>query len=217
MTAEKNTKFARNACTVLFSVLICLGSFMFIALPDGIPITVQNMFAALTGLVLGGLQGAGAVGLFLLLGAAGLPVFSGCRGGLAVLQGASGGFLIGYFPAALAGGLIIGSPLIRERKTAAFIIRLFAAACVAFGLPYLFGIPWFMAVREAEGNAQTLSQAFSAALLPFIPGDCIKIMLSCLLACVFRPLVARLLYPDDIREAEELLHRIESRSPHRKA
>lgn len=216
MTAEKNTKFARNACTILFSVLICLGSFMFIALPDGIPITVQNMFAALTGLVLGGLQGAGAVGLFLLLGVAGLPVFSGCRGGLAVLQGASGGFLIGYFPAALAGGLIIGSPLKYEKKSVSFIVRLALATLIAFALPYLFGIPWFMAVREAEGNAQTLSQAFSAALLPFIPGDCIKMLLSCLLACVFRPLVARLLYPDDLKEAEELLHKIESRRLNRK-
>ncbi|MBP5464745.1 MAG: biotin transporter BioY [Treponema sp.] len=211
MKAGKNTKLVRSAFTAFFSALICLGCFASRALPDGIPITVQNMFAALSGLVLGGLQGAGAVGLFLVIGAAGVPVFSCCRGGFAVLQGATGGFLIGYFAGALAGGLIIGSPFVRERKTAAFIVRLAAAACTAFVLPYLFGIPWFMAAREAEGNAQTLPQAFSAALWPFIPGDCIKILLSCILASVLRPLAARFLYPDDIKEAEELLHKIESR------
>lgn len=211
METARNTKLIRSGFTALFTALICLGTFISHPLPGGIPISVQNMFAALSGLVLGGLQGAGAVGLFLVLGAAGLPVFSGLRGGIAVIQGPGGGYLIGYFLGALIGGIIIGSPLKKERKTLPFIIRAVSATIVAFALQYAVGIPWFMAVMDASGKGMTLSTALSHSLTPFIPGDLIKMLLSFTLALVLRPVAARQLYPDDEKEAEEILQRLEKR------
>ena len=71
-------KTLRSTFTVLFAALICLGCF--ISIPIGpVPITIQNMFAILAACILGGLNGAGAVGIFIVLGTIGLPVFSGCH------------------------------------------------------------------------------------------------------------------------------------------
>ncbi len=211
MESLKNTKIVRSAFTVFFSVMISLGAFLSLELPGGIPITIQNMFAVLAGLLLGGLQGAGAVGLFIIVGVAGVPVFSGCKGGLSVLQGPTGGYLIGYFIGALVGGLIIGSPITHEKKSPFFIGRLMLATLAAFTMPYLSGIPWYISTMEAAGNVRPLSQVLSVALFPFIPGDCIKIVLSFFLSLVFRPFVARYLYPDDTKEAEMLLKKLENR------
>ena len=211
METARNTKLIRSAFTALFTALICLGTFISHPLPGGVPISVQNMFAALSGLVLGGLQGAGAVGLFLVLGVAGLPVFSGLRGGLAVIQGPTGGYLIGYFLGALVGGIIIGSPIKNEKKRVPFIIKAVIATIVAFALQYAAGIPWFMAVMDATGKGMSFSEVLSHSLVPFIPGDIIKMILSFMLALVLRPVAARQLYPDDDKEAEEILRRLEKR------
>ncbi len=211
MESVKSTKQIRSAFTALFAGLLCLGCFVSIPLPDGIPITIQNMFAALSGLLMGGLQGAGAVGLFLVLGAAGLPVFSGVKGGISVIQGPTGGFLVGYFMGALVGGIIVGSPLKKEKKSRIFLIRLFFATVVAFAMQYLFGIPWFMASMESAGKAKPVSQLFTTNILPLIPGDIVKMFLSFVLSLFLRPIVARYLYPDDEREAEELIRKLETR------
>ncbi len=215
MDSAKKTKLARSAFTAAFAALTCAGTFVSIPLSGGVPVTIQNMFAALSGLVLGGLQGAGAVGLFLLAGALGLPVFAGCRGGVPVMQGPTGGFLLGYFLGALVGGLILGSPLKKERKDLPFIIRAAVATLAAYALQYLAGIPWFMVSMEAAGRPMGLGQALSAALLPFIPGDCIKMLLSLMLALALRPAVARRLYPDDGKEADEILRRLQARGKRR--
>ena len=95
-----NTATLKSVFTALFAALICAGSV--IAIPAGpVPIVLQNAFAVLAGLLLGPIQGAGAVGLFLIAGALGLPVFSGGKGGFAVFAGPTGGYLAGYFFAAL--------------------------------------------------------------------------------------------------------------------
>ncbi len=211
MESVKSTKRIRSAFTAFFAGLLCLGCFVSIPLPDGIPITIQNMFAALSGLLLGGLQGAGAVGLFLVLGAAGLPVFSGVRGGISVIQGPTGGFLVGYFMGALLGGFIVGSPLKKEKKSRGYLLRLFLATVVAFAIPYIFGIPWFIASMESVGKAKPVSQLFSTNILPLIPGDIIKIILTFILSLFLRSIVARYLYPDDEKEAEELIRKLETR------
>lgn len=216
MKSTNNIKLVRSGVTVLFTALICLGCFVSHPLPGGVPITVQNMLASLSGLVLGGLQGAGAVGLFLVLGALGLPVFSGVKGGISVIQGPTGGYLIGYFLGALIGGLILGSPLKKEKKTVPFIIRTIIASVFAFALQYAVGIPWFMAVMESSGKENSFAEVLSETLIPFIPGDIIKLILSVILAFVLRPVAGRTLYPNDAKEAEEILRRLEQRKRQQK-
>ena len=211
METARKTKLLRSGFTVLFAGLMCAGSFMSYPLPGGVPMTVQNMFAALSGLVLGGLQGAGAVGLFLVLGLAGIPIFSGMQGGLAVIQGHTGGYLIGYFVGAFVGGLILGSPLKKEKKNTAFLVRAVVAVFLAYALQYAVGIPWFSACMEAQGQPKSFSQILDVAFLPFIVVDSIKLLISFMLTLLLRPVVARYLYPDDEKEAEEILRKLERR------
>ncbi|MBQ3966511.1 MAG: biotin transporter BioY [Treponema sp.] len=187
----------RSVFIALFAALICSGCF--ISIPIGlVPITVQNMFALMSGVILGSIHGAAAVGIFLLLGALGIPVFSGVKGGIAIISGPTGGFLIGYFVGALAAGLIAGSPKLEEKKLTAKVVgKIILATLVAFILNYAAGIPWFMSVMEAKGAAKSLHEALKICLIPFIPGDSIKIIVTIILSLLIRPVVARYLADDD--------------------
>ena len=72
----------------------------FIAIPIGpIPIVLQNLFIFLSGLLLGPRWGAASVGIYLLAGVCGLPVFAGGTGGPARLIGPTGGYLMAFLPA----------------------------------------------------------------------------------------------------------------------
>ena len=91
----------------LFAALIAvLGLVPKIDLASGVPITAQSLGVMLCGTVLGARRGALAVGLFLLVTLAGLPVGAGGRGGLGVLASPTVGYLIGFPVAAFVAGLI---------------------------------------------------------------------------------------------------------------
>lgn len=82
----------------LFASLMAAGAA--IAIPIGpVPIVLQNLFVLLAGLLLGGKWGAASVGIYLLAGALGMPVFSGGTGGIGRFAGPTGGYLIGFLPA----------------------------------------------------------------------------------------------------------------------
>ncbi len=196
-----NPNTLKSVFVSLFAALICAGCFISIPLPGLVPITLQNMFAIMAGTILGGVQGAGAVGLFLILGCIGVPVFSGMHGGIGVLTGPTGGFLIGYFLAALAAGLILGNPTLSEdRKNPKFIIKVILAVIIAFVLNYLPGIPWFISVMTNRGKDMALSGALKACLIPFIPGDVIKMIVTIILTLTLRPVIARYFTGDQISQ-----------------
>lgn len=88
----------------LFTALLAILSQMALPLPSGIPLTLQTFAVALCGFMLGMKGAAYAVTAYLLLGAAGLPVFAGFHGGVGVLFGMSGGFLLGFVPLAVLCG-----------------------------------------------------------------------------------------------------------------
>ena len=95
--------------SALFSALIIVGAYL--KIPVGpVPIVLANFFVLLAGVLLGPKWGAASVGLYLLLGVVGLPVFAG-GGGIAYLTGPTGGFLIGYLPAAFLAGVISGGKI----------------------------------------------------------------------------------------------------------
>lgn len=88
----------------LFAAVIAVLSQISIPLPSGVPITLQTFAVALCGFLLGTKRGTLAVFVYLMLGLCGVPVFSAFGGGVAVLFGKTGGFLIGFLPfAALCG------------------------------------------------------------------------------------------------------------------
>ncbi|MCL2008777.1 MAG: biotin transporter BioY [Treponema sp.] len=159
--------------TALFAALIAAGAF--IAIPIGpVPIVLQNMFAVLSGLVLGPVMGSAAVGLYLLAGLLNLPVFAGGGGGIARFAGPTGGFLVGYLLAALIAGLIPGRPV---EGSSVSRVRLIAAVIASFLVVYLPGLIWLKIRLDLN-----LTATFTIGFLPFVPGDIIKAVAAVLIA-----------------------------------
>ncbi|MFW5807519.1 MAG: biotin transporter BioY, partial [Spirochaetota bacterium] len=95
----------KTVLAALCTVLIIIGAY--IAIPVGIvPIVLQNMFVLIAGLLLGPAWGTVSVVVYLFLGALGLPVFAGGKGGFVHILGPTGGYLLSYVPAVFACGLV---------------------------------------------------------------------------------------------------------------
>ncbi|MFZ1199192.1 MAG: biotin transporter BioY [Desulfobacterales bacterium] len=160
----------------LFAALTAVGAF--ISLPIGpVPIALQSLFVYLAGLLLGARWGVASVGIYLLAGVCGLPVFAGGTGGIGRLVGPTGGYLIGYLPAVLLIGWIAQKAGRRAWGDVAAMVCGTAAlyACGVLGLMLLTGLAW--------------PKALAAGMLPFLPGDALKIAVAVPIARALRPIV----------------------------
>jgi biotin transport system substrate-specific component len=138
-----------------------------------VPITLQTFGVLLIGFALGSRRALAAMMLYLIEGASGLPVFSPAGpGGVATLLGTTGGFLFAYPAAAYIAGL-----LARKRKTFAGLI---SAALLAEFVIFAGGALWLMALTGA-----TPAKVLSLAVLPFIPGEVLKVAAASSLAAVW--------------------------------
>lgn len=134
-----------------------------------VPMTMQTLVVIGLGLALGPVRGAAAVALYLAQGAAGLPVFAGTpeKGiGLAYMMGPTGGFLLGYLPAALLAGWLA------ERGWDRNVFSAMAAALLAGAVIYVPGLLWLGTVIGWD------KPVLAYGLIPFIPGDIAKAMLA---------------------------------------
>jgi biotin transport system substrate-specific component len=138
-----------------------------------VPVTLQTFGVLLIGFALGSRRALAAMMLYLIEGASGLPVFSPSGlGGVAQLLGATGGFLFAYPAAAYIAGL-----LARKRNTFAGLI---SAAILAELVIFSGGALWLMLLTGA-----TSAKVLSLAVLPFIPGEVLKIAAASSLAAVW--------------------------------
>ena len=165
----------------VFAALVA-GSALIAAIPVagmGVPITVQTLAVMLTGLALGPGRAFAAVGLYVLLGLAGLPIFSGGRSGLGVLAGPSAGYIIGFVLAAAAAGWLTVLVLRRTagRPGRLRAVLLFAAAMVS-SIIFVHGLGILGMMVNAKLD---FSKAFLADLV-FYPGDVIKNVLAVTIA-----------------------------------
>jgi biotin transport system substrate-specific component len=133
-----------------------------------VPLVLTQIGLLLGGGLLGPLWGTVATVLYVLLGAAGLPVFAG-DGGLSKLLGPTGGFIWGYPLAALVAGLAVRR---WGRKWYTMLPFCFLACAVI----YPTGIFWLM-----RGSHLSFAQAMAAGCWPFLPGDAVKAILCALL------------------------------------
>ena len=193
----KNTSRS-SVFVAMYAAIICVTGF--ISVPIGpIPLVLQNVVAISAGLIFGLPQGAAAVGMFLAVGTLGLPVFSGARSGIAVLNGPTGGFLVGYFIGALIAGYIATNPTPDEEKfSREKIFRLVRAAIAGLGFMYLIGMLNFRRVTGAS-----FSQALSLCVVPFVIPDIIKIGILIPVVARLRPLAARFISIDSKDNIEE--------------
>ncbi|MGH7394068.1 MAG: biotin transporter BioY [Candidatus Methylomirabilales bacterium] len=153
------------------SLLTALCARIVIPLPfTPVPITGQTFAVLLIGATLGARRGAAAMGLYVLEGLVGLPVFAGGATGLARLLGPTGGYLLGFIAAAYLTGTLAERGWDRTIR--------WAAVAMAAGnvVVYLFGVPWLAFVpRMAGGVPLGWHGAVAGGLLPFIPGDLLKL------------------------------------------
>ena len=157
------------ARAALAAALMALCSW--ISLPTAVPFTLQTFALFLTLGVLGGRLGALAVGVYLLLGAVGLPVFAGFSGGLGALLGATGGYLLGFLLTALT---VWGAERLWGRSAPVFL-----ASCLAgLGLCYLFGTVWFAAVYASSSGPVGLAAVLGWCVAPFVLPDLAKLALA---------------------------------------
>ncbi len=187
MKTEK--KLLNTVLTALFAALISASCFIQIPLPGGIPILIQDMLAMLSGLILGPLQGGISVLIFLVLGSIGLPVFSGKAGIQVIFGGPTGGFLIGYLLGAVAGGLFLKFLLPPESdfktKKVYTIVMISISCIIATVVVFIAGIIGFKIVTSSP-----MTKTLAAVLIPFIPGNLIKIVVMVPLTYNFRKVIS---------------------------
>ena len=160
----------------LFAALTAVGAFL--AIPIGpVPIVLQNMFVYLAGLLLGSHWGLASVGVYLLAGACGLPVFAGGLGGIGRFIGPTGGYLIGYLPTVF----FIGK--ISQRARPSMVSDLLAMICGTLVL-YACGVSWLKII-----TAMPPAKALALGMYPFLIGDALKIAAAAAIAKALRPVI----------------------------
>ena len=149
----------------LFAALTAIGAFLHFQFMHA-TITLQCFFTAMAGLLLGARLGALSQALYVGLGLVGLPIFA-----------AGGGFsyVLGLIPAAW----VIGR-LAEKNRTP---MRLALACAAGFAVLYAIGLPYIaLIVNVYNGGAVSAAKLATAYMLPYLPGDCLKIVVSVLLA-----------------------------------
>lgn len=147
----------------VMTALVCaLGP---LTLPLGpVPLSLTTALLMLCALLAGPRQASAVCGAYLLLGCAGLPVFSGFTGGAGQLLGPTGGFLMGYLPMTALSGWVLART---ERR-----LWQFAGLAAATALLHAMGTLWY-----AQQAAVTPAAAAAVCVLPFLPGDAVKMVL----------------------------------------
>ena len=161
----------KNAAYIaMMAVILCVCSWL--TIPFTVPFTMQTFGVYCAFLLLGGKRGLLAVGLYILLGLVGLPVFSGFRGGPGHLLGLTGGYIIGFLFTGL-GYLLMESKL----RSLGFLPRIVLLALDL--LPcYLVGTLWFTAVSRLHGSEIGFFGALGLCVVPYILPDLLKVVLA---------------------------------------
>lgn len=142
-----------------------------ISIPVGqVPVTLQTFAVCLSAAMLGWKRGMLSVLIYILLGAVGLPVFAGLKGGFGVLAGPTGGYIVGF----LLTALIIGVAAERWDRKA---LPLTAAMIIGVLVCYAVGTVWFMLVTHMH-----VGESLLLCVAPFLLPDAVKIAAAVLLS-----------------------------------
>lgn len=146
-----------------------------ISVPAAVPFTMQTFAVFAAAAALGARRGTLAVLVYILLGAAGLPVFSGFKGGIGALMGSTGGYITGFLPCAFITGLLCD----RFGRSLQVMIP---SMLLGLLICYAIGTGWFMAVYLSAGKEAVLSKVLLMCVVPFIIPDALKIFLAAFIA-----------------------------------
>ena len=155
-----------------------------LSIPFTVPFTLQSFAVCLIAALLGWKRGTLAVLVYMLLGAAGLPVFSGFRGGLGVLLGVTGGYIIGFLLTALAVGWF-------AERFPGRALPLILGMALGMLLCYACGTAWFVIVYTRSSGPIGVLSALSLCVFPFLIPDALKCALALVLALRLRPILMK--------------------------
>lgn len=149
-----------------------------------VPVTGQTLAVLIAGIALGARWGSLSQMIYITLGIAGMPWFSGFGSGAAFLLGPTGGYIAGFIPAAFLTGYFSE----KHPGSRYFIPMLFIMLAANFLIIHLFGLAHFAAWAKITGASfHGFRTLLSASLLPFIPGDILKIAMAALIVKTFTP------------------------------
>ena len=196
MTAtNSNTKYM--ALCGLFAALTAICSW--ISIPLGftpVPMNLATLAVFLAGGLLGPKYGPLSLTVYALAGAVGIPVFAGFRGGFSVLAGPTGGYVIGYIVAAFVVGLlchfVFNSSINQKRdpkdsdvshdnqqsraRHGFLILQIIGTLVISLATCYILGTLWFVV-----STGTNVAAALFSCVIPFLPGDAIKIVAATIL------------------------------------
>ena len=174
---EKNKRSATYdlAVIALSAALITICSWISIQIGP-VPVTLQTMAVLAVLLTTGGRRGTIAIAVYLALGAVGVPVFAGFKGGIAAFLGPTGGFLAGFLVAALVFWLLEKLVFARlmTTKTKRIVFGL-VNSLIFEVIMYTVGVIWFMTVYAAQTGPVGLGVVLGWCVIPFIIPDLVKI------------------------------------------
>ncbi|MGI6010095.1 MAG: biotin transporter BioY [Ruminococcus sp.] len=161
----------------MMTAVLAVMSVIQIPAPSGVPFTLQTFGVALCGYMLGAKKGGMAVMLYLIAGMAGLPVFSGMKGGFGVLAGPTGGFLVGF-----PGMVILSGAGAAAGKGRIKAVLGFLGLCVCHGC----GTVWFSLIMN-----QSLKASFLLVSLPYLAKDIVSVAGAILVSEALKKRLAR--------------------------
>lgn len=174
---EKSPRLPLATMTLIgvMTAVTCILGPLAIPIPiSPVPISFTNLAVYITLYVLGMKAGTISYLVYLLLGLAGLPVFSGFTGGPAKLIGPTGGYLIGFIFMALIAGFFI------DRFPKSYVLHI-AGMILGTAVCYLFGTVWLCYQMKLSFPAGLM-----AGVIPYLPGDAVKIVISVILGPALR-------------------------------
>lgn len=176
-TKKKNRNIYTMVMISIMAAIICVLGPWSIAIGP-VPIAFANLAIFIAIYVLGWKGGTVSCLLYILLGLIGVPVFSGFSAGIGKVLGPTGGYIIGYIPMAVIAGIFVEK--FEKRLIHLLGMLLGTAVC------YLLGTAWFCVVMDT-----TVGAAMGLCVIPFIPGDIIKMIIAMLLGPLLRKRLSR--------------------------
>lgn len=169
-----NSKIKDIVFIGISAALIAVCSWISIPLPT-VPITLQTMGVCLIAGLFGLKRGTLATAVYIALGALGVPVFSGFTGGVGIILGQTGGYIIGFIFTALIVGLA-------SDKFKGRLLPLILSMVIGILVCYAFGTAWFAVVYAKSNEPASLLTILGWCVFPFLLPDAVKIAVAAVLA-----------------------------------
>ncbi len=177
---NRNKKTLDIVYVGIFAAIIAVCSW--ISIPLTVPFTLQTMGIFTAVGILGGKRGTLSVLIYILLGAIGVPVFAGFSGGIGIILGTTGGYIIGFlFSALIMWGI--------EKIFGKSLIVLAISMVIGLWVCYAIGTVWFMEVYAKTSGTVGLGTVLGWCVIPFIIPDLVKIAISLILTNRLRKVI----------------------------